>query len=36
VPSVAAQTVTIFGGVIGGQDVEVGTYTDSVTATVNF
>jgi spore coat protein U-like protein len=36
VPSVAAQTVTIFGSVPGGQDVEVGTYTDSVTATVNF
>jgi len=36
VPSVAAQTITIFGAVIGGQDVNVGTYTDSVTATVNF
>ena len=36
VPTVAAQTVTIFGTVIGGQDVPVGTYTDSVTATVNF
>jgi len=28
--------ITIFGAVIGGQDVNVGTYTDSVTATVNF
>jgi spore coat protein U-like protein len=36
VPNVSAQTVTIFGAVIGGQDVEIGTYTDSVTATVNF
>lgn len=36
VPNVSAQTVTIFGSVIGGQDVEIGTYTDSVTATVNF
>ena len=36
VPSVAAQTVTIFGAVKAGQDVPVGAYTDSVTATVNF
>ena len=36
VPSVAAQTITIFGAVKAGQDVPVGTYTDSVTATVNF
>jgi spore coat protein U-like protein len=36
VPSVAAQTITIFGAVPGGQDVNTGTYTDSVTATVNF
>jgi len=36
VPSVAAQTITIFGAVTAGQDVPVGAYTDSVTATVNF
>jgi spore coat protein U-like protein len=36
VPSVAAQTITIFGTIPGGQDVSTGTYTDSVTATVNF
>lgn len=36
VPSVAAQTITIFGAVTAGQDVPVGSYTDSVTATVNF
>jgi spore coat protein U-like protein len=36
VPSVAAQTITIFGAVLAGQDVAVGAYTDSVTATVNF
>ena|SRR5438132_14247503 len=36
VPSVAAQTVTIFGSVLPGQDVATGTYSDSVTATVNF
>jgi len=36
VPSIAAQTVTIFGSVLPGQDVATGTYSDSVTATVNF
>jgi len=36
VPTVAAQTITIFGAVTAGQDVPVGAYTDSVTATVNF
>lgn len=36
VPTVAAQTITIFGTVPGGQDVAPGTYGDSVTATVNF
>jgi len=34
--SIAAQTVTIFGAVTQGQDVPVGNYTDSVTATVNY
>jgi spore coat protein U-like protein len=36
VPSIAAQTITIFGSVLPGQDVATGNYTDSVTATVNF
>jgi spore coat protein U-like protein len=34
--SVVAQTITIFGAVTQGQDVPVGSYTDSVTATVDF
>jgi spore coat protein U-like protein len=36
VPTVASQTVTIFGTVPPGQDVAAGNYTDSVTATVNY
>jgi spore coat protein U-like protein len=36
VPTIAAQTITIFGSVLAGQDVATGTYSDSVTATVNF
>src|SRR2546427_6002930 len=36
VPTISAQTITIFGSVPPGQDVAVGRYTDSVTATVNF
>ena len=36
VPTTAAQTITIFGSVLPGQDVATGTYSDSVTATVNF
>jgi spore coat protein U-like protein len=36
VPSIAAQTITIFGSVLPGQDVATGAYSDSVTATVNF
>ena len=36
VPTVAAQTITIFGSVPPTQDVAAGTYTDSVTATVNY
>jgi spore coat protein U-like protein len=36
VPSIAAQTVKIFGVVPGGQDVATGNYADSITATVNF
>jgi len=36
VPTVATQTITIFGSVPGGQDVVAGNYTDLVTATVNY
>jgi spore coat protein U-like protein len=36
VPTVATQTITIFGSVPGGQDAVAGNYTDSVTATVNY
>jgi len=36
VPTVATQTITIFGSVPGGQDVVAGNYSDLVTATVNY
>src|SRR5437763_631029 len=36
VPTVATQTVTIFGSVPGGQDEVAGNYSDLVTATVNY
>jgi spore coat protein U-like protein len=36
VPDINAQTITIFGTVLPGQDVATGTYSDSVIATVNF
>ena len=35
-PSKAARTFNMDGAAIGGQDVPVGSYTDTVTATVNF
>jgi spore coat protein U-like protein len=35
-PSRATREITVYGRVAGGQDFEVGTYTDTVTATVNF
>jgi spore coat protein U-like protein len=36
VPSIAPQIITIFGSVPPAQDVATGSYSDSVTATVNF
>ena len=35
-PSKAARTFQVYGRVEGGQDVPAGTYTDTITATVNF
>lgn len=35
-PSKAPRAITIYGRVAGGQDVPAGSYTDTVTATVNF
>ena len=35
-PSKAARTLTVYGRVPGGQDVPVGSYTDTITATVNY
>lgn len=35
-PSKAGRTYTVYGRVLAGQDVPAGTYSDSVTATVNF
>ena len=34
--SMAPRNLTVYGRVLGGQDVRAGTYTDSVLATVNF
>jgi spore coat protein U-like protein len=36
VPTLSAQTIVIYGAVAAGQDVPVGSYTDTVRATVNF
>jgi spore coat protein U-like protein len=35
-PSKAARTLTVYGRITGGQDVPAGSYTDTITATINF